>query len=98
MSHHDGGTIRLRQRLHVTSITWSSRESSPKSGKRVPVGFEIAYDPAEVGASRTYTVQASIEESARLRFINDRRHAVITRGAPMHVDMMLRAVGGPAPV
>lgn len=63
-------------------------------GKQVPFFFEIPYDTAKIEPNHTYAVQARIEEDGRLRFINDQRYAVITRNAPMHVDMVLRQVNG----
>lgn len=63
-------------------------------GKQVPFFFEIPFDPAKIKANYTYAVQARIEEGDRLRFISDQRYAVITRNAPMHVDMVLRRVNG----
>lgn len=65
-------------------------------GKQVPFAFEISYDPAKIEANHTYAVQARIEDGGQLRFINDQRYVVITRGTPTHVDMVLRPVGGPA--
>ena len=59
-----------------------------------PFAFEIAYDAAKIDARLTYAVQARIENDGRLLFINDQRYAVITRGAPNHVDMVLRPVEG----
>ena len=66
-------------------------------GKQVPFAFEIAYDRAKIEPNHSYAVGARIEDGDKLRFINDQRYAVITRGAPTHVDMVLRPVGGPAP-
>ena len=66
----------------------------PTGGKQVPFFFEIPFDPAKIEANYTYAVQARIEEGGRLRFISDQRYAVITRDAPMHVDMILRLVNG----
>ena len=66
-------------------------------GKQVPFAFEIPYDPAKVQPNYSYAVQARIEDGGKLLFINDQRYAVITRGAPTHVDMVLRAVGSAAP-
>ena len=66
-------------------------------GKQVPFAFEIPYDPATIEANHTYAVQARIEDGGQLRFINDQRYAVITRGAPTKVDMVLKSVGGPGP-
>jgi putative lipoprotein len=64
-------------------------------GKQPPFAFEIPYDPATIDPRFTYAVQARIENDGKLLFINDQRYAVITRGAPDHVDMVLRSVGGP---
>ncbi len=66
-------------------------------GRQVPFAFEIPYDPAKIEASHSYAVQARIEDAGQLWFINDQRYAVITRGAPTKVDLVLKAVGGPAP-
>jgi putative lipoprotein len=63
-------------------------------GKQVPFAFEIPYDPAKINPRFTYAVGARIEDGGKLLFINDQRFAVITRGAPTHVDMVLRPVGG----
>jgi len=63
-------------------------------GRQVPFAFVIPYDPATIEASHTYAVQARIEVDGALRFINDQRYAVLTRGAPSHVDMVLKGVGG----
>ena len=63
-------------------------------GNQVPFEFAIAYDASKIVASHTYAVQARIEDEGKLRFINDQRYAVITRGAPTHVELVLRAVGG----
>ena len=66
-------------------------------GRQPPFAFEIPYDPAKIDARFTYAVQARIENDGKLLFINDQRYAVITRGAPNHVDMLLRPVGGAPP-
>ncbi|MCU0225268.1 MAG: YbaY family lipoprotein [Acidobacteria bacterium] len=66
-------------------------------GKQVPFTFEIPYDPAAIEPRHSYAVQARIEVDGQLRFINDQRYAVITRGAPTRVDLVLKSVGGPAP-
>jgi putative lipoprotein len=65
------------------------------AGRQVPFSFEIPFDPARIDASYTYAVQARIEVDDKLRFISDQHYAVITRGAPTHVDMILRSVGTP---
>jgi putative lipoprotein len=63
-------------------------------GKQVPFAFEIPYDPAKIDQRFSYAVSARIEDGGKLLFINDQRYAVITRGAPTHLDMVLRLVGG----
>ena len=64
----------------------------PGNGKQVPFMLEIAYDPAMIVPAHTYAVQARIEAGRKLLFINDRRYAVITRGEPIQVDLVLKAV------
>jgi putative lipoprotein len=64
-------------------------------GRQVPFVFEIAYEPKRIEARFTYAVQARIEVDGQLRFINDQRYAVLTRGAGDRVDLLLRAVGAP---
>lgn len=61
-------------------------------GQQVPLAFEIAYDSTRIEANHSYAVQARIEDGGQLRFINDQHYAVVTRGAPVHVDMVLRSV------
>jgi putative lipoprotein len=60
-------------------------------GRQVPFDFTIAYDAGRIVASHTYAVQARIEDGGQLRFINDQRYAVITRGAPMNADLVLKS-------
>ena len=63
------------------------------AGKQVPFSFEIPFDPAKIEPRYSYAVQARIEQDGKLRFISDRHYAVITRGAPTRVDIVLRSVG-----
>ena len=67
------------------------------AGNQVPFAFEIQFDPARIEANYSYAVQARIEEDGKLQFISDRRYAVITGGAPTHVDIVLRSVGTSSP-
>ncbi len=61
------------------------------AGRQVPFEFVIPYDPARIDERMSYAVQVRIEAGGRLLFINDQRYAVITRGAPSHVDLVLKA-------
>ena len=63
------------------------------AGKQVPFSFAIAYGTAGIDERMSYAVQARIEAVGRLLFISDQRYAVITRGAPKHVDLVLKAAG-----
>jgi putative lipoprotein len=66
-------------------------------GRQVPFAFSIPYDPAKIDPRFSYAVSARIEDGGKLLFINDQRYPVLTRGAPAHVEMVLKAVGEPAP-
>lgn len=61
-------------------------------GRQVPFAFDIAYDSTKIEPNHSYAVQARIEVDGELRFINDQRYAVITRGSPVHVEMVLKSV------
>jgi putative lipoprotein len=69
-------------------------ELTEAAGGQKPFEFSIDYDPSRIDERMSYAVQARIEAGDRLLFINDQRHAVITRSAPQHVDLVLKAVGG----
>lgn len=62
-------------------------------GKPPPWAFEIAYDPARIDPRSTVAVQARLEVDGQLHAINDQRYAVITRGAGLRADLVLRSVG-----
>lgn len=62
------------------------------AGRQVPFTFSIPYDPAGIDARMSYAVQARIEDGSRLLFVTDRHYAVLTRGAPQHVDLVLKSV------
>ncbi len=64
------------------------------AGNQVPFTFEVTFDPAQIVANHTYAVQARIEDDGKLRFISDQRYAVVTGGAPITADILLRPVGG----
>ncbi len=63
---------------------------------KVPIKFEVDYDPDDINSHNTYSVSARIEESdGRLAFINDTAYDVITRGNPKKVNMVLVLVEPP---
>lgn len=57
-----------------------------------PYGFEIDFDPAAIDARLTYSVRATLSAGDRLLFTTDTVSPVLTRGAPDHVELVLRAV------
>ncbi|MDH4038038.1 MAG: YbaY family lipoprotein [Candidatus Krumholzibacteria bacterium] len=66
-------------------------------GQQVPIPFSIAYDPAEVDESRTYSVHAEIHIGGQTRFITTQAYPVITREAPSKVDVTVMALAPPPP-
>jgi hypothetical protein len=50
-------------------------------------------DVAGIQPNLRHAVGARIEHGGRRLFSDDRRRALLTRGAPAHVDIALRAVG-----
>jgi putative lipoprotein len=59
-------------------------------GRQVPFEFALAYDESHILPAHTYAVQARIEDGGKLLFISDTMHPVITRGAPLRVDIVVR--------
>jgi putative lipoprotein len=64
----------------------------PLGTRQLPVPFELAYDPARIEANHSYAVQARIEFQGQLAFITDQQYPVLTRGAPAHVDLVVKRV------
>ncbi len=60
---------------------------------RVPIRFEIPYDPASIDERHTYAVRADIRVDGALRFMTDTVYPVLTRGAGNEVEILLRSVG-----
>lgn len=72
-------------------------QSIQAGGRQPPIAFAIGYDATKIEPEMSYAVSARIEDGGKLLFINDQRYAVLTRGAPSHVDLVLRAVGAARP-
>jgi putative lipoprotein len=64
----------------------------PLGTRQLPVPFALAYDPARIEANHSYAVQARVEFQGQLAFITDQRYPVLTRGAPAHVDLVVKRV------
>lgn len=61
-----------------------------------PYVFTLAYDPAQINARHTYAVRARVTLGARLLMTTDIHAPVITRDAPMQVDLILRPLASRA--
>ncbi|HEX6828787.1 MAG TPA: YbaY family lipoprotein [Burkholderiales bacterium] len=109
------GTATYRERIALTpdavlevTLEDVSRADAPavvlgrarvEPAGQVPIRFEIAYDPAQIDDSHSYTLRARISAGGRLMFTTDRAYPVITRGNPTEVELILRrfSAHGPRP-
>lgn len=67
-----------------------AEQVTPLEGRAPPYAFTLAYDPETIQANHSYAVRAEIrDETGRLRFTTDTRHAVITGGSAMSVDIVM---------
>jgi putative lipoprotein len=53
----------------------------PATGDRPPVPFRIAYDPATIDASHSYSVRATISANGKLLYSSPATYPVLTHGA-----------------
>lgn len=70
--------------------------SEPFGARQVPIAFSLNVPSAAIDPRFSYAVRATITMDGKLRFTTMRSYAVLTRGAPNHVDLVLDAVQ-PAP-
>lgn len=70
----------------LSSVTFTA------NGGQVPFRFALPFDPAQIDERNTYAVQARITVDGELRFITTQVNAVITRGNPTTVEIMLQQV------
>lgn len=74
-----------------------SRQVIVLAGRQVPVAFSLPYAVEEIVPSHTYAVSARLTAGGKLRFITTQRYAVITRDAPIAIDLQLEPVAGAPP-
>lgn len=60
-----------------------------------PFPFSLTYDPAGIDDRHTYAVRARVTLGERLLMTTDTHAPVITRDAPVQVDVILRPVSSP---
>lgn len=66
-------------------------------GRQVPFSFALNYNPAQINANNTYTLQANISVDGQVRFTTTSQYRVITQGNPVSgITMVLSTVGGGA--
>jgi heat shock protein HslJ/uncharacterized lipoprotein NlpE involved in copper resistance len=58
-----------------------------------PYDFSIEFDPETIQDNHTYSVRARVLVGKRLLFTSDTQNPVITRGAPLEVDILMVRVG-----
>ena len=68
----------------------------PFGTRQVPITFSLHVPREAIDPRFSYAVRATITVDGQLRFTTTRSYAVLTRGAPNHVDLVLDAVQ-PAP-
>ena len=75
------------------TVVGEQRISDPEP---VPIAFEVAYDPAAIDDSHSYTVHARVEDgSGKLLYTTMQNYAVITQGHPtQNINVILEIVGG----
>ncbi len=64
--------------------------------RQVPVAFTLTADPAKIEQNHMYSVSAHILVDGQLRFISDKSYAVITRGNPNQVEVIVTPVTPPS--
>lgn len=78
------------------SATVIGEENITLGERQVPVPFELKFDPAKIDPQHAYSVSAGILVDGQLRFISDRAYPVLTRGNPVHVELLLKQVSPPS--
>jgi putative lipoprotein len=69
-----------------------TKEEIALGERQVPVPFELKFDPEKIDAKHMYSVSASILVNGELRFISDKAYAVLTRGNPAHLEVIVKPV------
>jgi uncharacterized lipoprotein YbaY/heat shock protein HslJ/uncharacterized lipoprotein NlpE involved in copper resistance len=70
--------------------------SEPFGARQVPIAFSLNVPSTAIDPRFSYGVRATITVEGTLRFTTTRSYAVLTHGAPNHVDLVLDTVQ-PAP-
>ncbi len=70
-----------------------AKQSIRTAGRNVPIPFEIQYQEREIDPRHTYQIQARISRAGKTMFISDTAYRVLTKGAPGHVEVVVKRAG-----
>jgi uncharacterized lipoprotein YbaY/heat shock protein HslJ/uncharacterized lipoprotein NlpE involved in copper resistance len=86
-------TVRIEDVSRADALAPVLAETSePFGARQVPIAFSLNVPSAAIDPRFSYAVRATITVDGQLRFTTTRSYAVLTRGAPNHVDLVLDAV------
>jgi len=77
--------------------TLLAQTREPFGARQVPIPFSLQVPATAIDPRMRYAVRATITVGGELRFTTTRHHAVLTRGAPNQVDLVLDAVRSAPP-
>jgi len=66
--------------------------SVPSEGKQVPIAFRIPYAAADINPAHRYGARATIKAGGETIFASTTSYPVITRGAPMEIEIVVRPI------
>ena len=78
-----------------------SEVTIPAEGRQVPIPFELPYSAADIQPQQRYFVRATISSGSRMLFVSRTPYAVLTKGAPSKVEILVQPAGSarnPTPV
>jgi uncharacterized lipoprotein YbaY len=84
--------VSLQNLSHPNDPAWTIAERAIACCDRLPIRFELEYDPLLIEDKDDYAVFATVREGAELLYSAPVPVRVITRGAPEHVDLVLEPV------
>jgi uncharacterized lipoprotein YbaY/heat shock protein HslJ/uncharacterized lipoprotein NlpE involved in copper resistance len=86
-------TVRVEDVSRADAPALVLAETSESFGARqAPIPFSLNVPSAAIDPRFSYAVRATITVDGQLRFTTTRSYAVLTRGAPNYVDLLLDAV------
>lgn len=77
--------------------TLLAQTREPFGARQVPIPFSLQVPASAIDPRMRYAVRATITVGGELRFTTTRHHAVLTRGAPSQVELVLDPVRSAAP-